>query len=263
MKRIVALVLVVVAIVFFASCSGEKYSTDKVSVTFFTANSGSTLVEKQQGLEPNSLIEEPADPVREGFVFTGWYTDYHATEAWDFDTDRIGDKSIIIYAGWTADVYDIVYDLNGGEMISSEYVTQFSPGDYEVLPQAYRQGFLFVAWYTYDWEDASSTIPGDSGMQILPDDVFGTLYLYAHYEPIEVRVTFRANYPIEGEGPENPSPAIVNYGDIIDFPDFEDTDLYSFVGWNVKKDGTGDFYVDGDPFIRTQRIYLYAVWELK
>ena len=38
-------------------------------------------------------------PVKEGFKFTGWYTDRACTQKWDTDTDSIS-GSMTLYAGW-------------------------------------------------------------------------------------------------------------------------------------------------------------------
>ena len=51
--------------------------------------------------------------------------------------------------------------------------------------------------------------------------------------------------------------------DAIDFAVLEDTEGYEFIGWNVKRDGTGAFYENGDTFIRTLRLTLYAIWIAK
>lgn len=45
-------------------------------------------------------ITEPAAPVREGYVFGGWYSDEGCRNAFDFDTAVSGNMSI--YAKWTA-----------------------------------------------------------------------------------------------------------------------------------------------------------------
>ena len=45
------------------------------------------------------LLEVPEDPTREGYTFTGWYTDYSCEEAWD-EAEDIIDSDITLYAGW-------------------------------------------------------------------------------------------------------------------------------------------------------------------
>lgn len=51
-------------------------------------------------LEPGSLIPEPAHPVKDGWVFTGWYSDPTASiRMWDFRNTRIS-TPVTLYAGW-------------------------------------------------------------------------------------------------------------------------------------------------------------------
>jgi uncharacterized repeat protein (TIGR02543 family) len=263
MKKILIAIAMFAMVLTLSACTDQKYETDKANVLFFTANFGSTPVDPYIGVEPGSLIEEPAAPSRPGFTFNGWYKDYQWTDPWDFDTDTVGEDSIILYAGWIPMTFSIIYDLNGGSMVQSTWVTTFQPGDNKVLPQASLTGYTFVAWYTYDWVDESSTIPGDPGYQSLPKEQYEDLYLYAHYEPVSARVSFRVNYPEETGGPEAPSSVTMDYGTVIDFDPLPDTDDYTFIGWNTRPDGSGDFYINGDLFDRTQRITLYGVWEPK
>lgn len=43
-------------------------------------------------------VKCPADPVREGYTFTGWYTDEAHTTEFDFDTEIVA--NITLYAKW-------------------------------------------------------------------------------------------------------------------------------------------------------------------
>lgn len=40
------------------------------------------------------------DPVKEGFTFTGWYTDRDCTDEWDMESDTVT-GSMTLYAGWS------------------------------------------------------------------------------------------------------------------------------------------------------------------
>ena len=263
MKKVFNLLLLVIMVLTLVACSDRKISDDTINVIFFTANTGATPVESYLDLSPNTKIEAPEEPTRNGFLFDGWYKDFYLTEAWDFDNDLVGEFSIVLYAKWIPMLFSIIYDVNGGEMPTIEYPLTFVPGDNKVLPQPKRTGYLFVAWYTYDWIDETSTKPGDAGFQVIPQNYFEDLYLYAHWRAIAVVITFRANYPIVGSGPSNPNSKTIAYGEEINFPVLEDTIDYEFIGWNSRSDGTGDWYINGDLFVRTQRATLYAIWQPK
>ena len=45
------------------------------------------------------LLEEPKPPTREGYTFTGWYTDSSCYELWDVSNDTI-QSDMTLYAGW-------------------------------------------------------------------------------------------------------------------------------------------------------------------
>lgn len=55
---------------------------------------------KRSGNEAGKMIEKPADPQADGFVFLGWYTDETGAREWNFNADIIqGDMTL--YAGWS------------------------------------------------------------------------------------------------------------------------------------------------------------------
>ena len=45
------------------------------------------------------LLDVPEPPTREGYRFTGWYTDYACIEIWDVETRTI-EQDMTLYAGW-------------------------------------------------------------------------------------------------------------------------------------------------------------------
>ena len=45
------------------------------------------------------LLNEPSPPTREGYIFSGWYTDSSCYELWDMNNDTI-QSDMTLYAGW-------------------------------------------------------------------------------------------------------------------------------------------------------------------
>lgn len=48
----------------------------------------------------SDVLSLDCDPVKEGFTFTGWYTDRDCTNEWDMSTDAVT-GSMTLYAGWS------------------------------------------------------------------------------------------------------------------------------------------------------------------
>lgn len=75
----------------------EKYKSCAVS---FETNSDSRP--GRVGVLQGKSIAEPAAPVREGYVFTGWYTEAACENAWNFS--KAVDEDMTLYAGWVKGV---------------------------------------------------------------------------------------------------------------------------------------------------------------
>lgn len=72
----------------------------KVTVTF-DSNQG-TAVDSQL-VAVGDKVAKPADPTKEGYTFTEWFTDEDCTKAYDFDAAVDGAKpELTLYAGWKA-----------------------------------------------------------------------------------------------------------------------------------------------------------------
>ena len=72
----------------------------KVTVTF-DSNQG-TAVDSQL-VAVGDKVAKPADPAKEGYTFTGWFTDEDCTKAYDFDAAVDGTQSeFTLHAGWKA-----------------------------------------------------------------------------------------------------------------------------------------------------------------
>ena len=83
-----------------ANADGTYGVKQAVTVTF-DSNEG-TAVDSQ--LVPvGDKVAKPTDPTKEGYIFTGWFTDKDCTNAYDFDVDVDGTQpEFTLYAGWKA-----------------------------------------------------------------------------------------------------------------------------------------------------------------
>jgi uncharacterized repeat protein (TIGR02543 family) len=267
-KKAISFVALLLAL---ASCNGSSVSSE-YNVYFFTANTAAVQVETIFNQKPGEFIEKPQDPTRDGFDFLAWYLDLEYTTPWVFETDRMPQESIVLYAKWAPTIRTITYRLNGGEMVNESYPTTFVPGQSFVLPQARRTGFLFAGWYFYDqiledYPNNEGTKPGDPSLTTLPSSAFENIELFAHWSAIKVVLTLRPSHPGGTSVVPNPANRIVAYGSIINygtnFPaDYGIVNGHRFMGWNSKLDGTGTWYPNGGIFTRTLAITLYGQWQI-
>ncbi len=90
--NIVIIVLVAALLVCFAYGIAHRGYT----ITFDSL--GGTAVESRKQMY-GELLEEPEAPVREGYVFDGWYRDQNTAYPWNQEEDVIT-ESMTLYAGW-------------------------------------------------------------------------------------------------------------------------------------------------------------------
>lgn len=83
-----------------------RYMKDSVTVSFFIG-SGSGSFDPVTLNNGSLLILPEEDPVREGYAFTGWFTDPSCTML--FDSSKTITRDCILYAGWTVQNYKITF----------------------------------------------------------------------------------------------------------------------------------------------------------
>ena len=101
------------------SCTASDLTliiTNECTVSF-ESNGGSVI--SNVTVKIGEKLDPFEAPVREGYVFGGWYTDVHLTEEWDYDT--IIDSNITLYAKWivsndesSATTDEVVDPIEGG-----------------------------------------------------------------------------------------------------------------------------------------------------
>jgi uncharacterized repeat protein (TIGR02543 family) len=256
---------------FLSSCNGSSSIDPEFNVYFYTANVNANTVDTIFNQEPGTLIEKPEDPTRSGFEFLGWYDNVGLTNAWDFTVDLMPEASMVLYAKWEVGTRSIIYNLNGGTMTTQNYKEEYFPGENVLLPQARRLGYTFRGWFNYDqnfvlYPNSEGTKPGDKPIVTIKSSSFENIVIYAHWSVIQAVVSFTSNHQGGPSVVPNPGTIRVNYGTIISFgtnfpQDFGTVAGYLFLGWNSKKDGTGDWYNNDTVFIKTSSIMIFGQWQ--
>ena len=109
-------------------------------------------------VEKGKRIPQPADPVREGYLFTGWYKDPTLLSMWDFAVETVN-ANIILYAGWRSEAEPEPPIIPEPEVIQYEVVFEYYNGDPNLVilvdegalipkpADPSREGYTFTGWY--------------------------------------------------------------------------------------------------------------------
>ena len=91
-------------------------------------------------------VAQPAAPVKEGYIFAGWYAEETCLNEWDFSRGVKGNMTL--YAKWTKGetLYKISYVLNGGTF-TTDPIASYTGGEKISLPAPQREGFIFLGWF--------------------------------------------------------------------------------------------------------------------
>ena len=181
------------------------------------------------GRNPSSVTAEESvelsEPVREGYIFLGWFDSEEGGERYESVGGRNA-SNLTLYALWqrTDELFTVLYELNGGTP-EGENPASVGAGEVHKLWGASREGYDFVGW---------NDMPDGSGnyYQSLYG-ITGDLTLYAVFTP---RV-YLVRYVYEGiyEG-QSANPNYITYGEEVELLPVW---LYGheFAGWYTAEEG--------------------------
>lgn len=142
----------------------EKYEgtiTEPYHTVDFQVDSSSILNQYFVGIDTATALK-PADPTKEGYTFTGWFSDEALATPYDF-TGAV-DKNITLYAGFKAATYTVTYDPGEYGTGSIPAGTKEHGVDFILSTDTFtRQGYAQYGWadlvegYTYSLGGTYST----------------------------------------------------------------------------------------------------------
>lgn len=120
----------------------------------FESNGGSAL-EALSVLNGKSFAQ-PNDPVRDGFVFVGWYVDSEFKAPFAFQAEPVT-SDITLYARWSEELlggveYTVEFDANYEDAENPAAMTT-SGGKLFGLPTVDREGYEFKGWWVSEKEN--------------------------------------------------------------------------------------------------------------
>lgn len=206
----------------------------------FDPNGGSAVAE--QSVVYNGTATMPEQPVREGYVFEGWFS---GETQFDFAAAITGD--VTLTAKWSPRGYSISYVLGGGTNAAGNPSGYTVESDTITLGAPTREGYTFAGWY--DAEENGSLVT-----QIAAGSK-GNITLYAAWQANSFEVDFVAN----GGTLDGADTQKVTAGGTVAYAE-PVRENYLFVGWFTDEALTVR-YDFKTPV--TGSLTLYAKWRLQ
>ena len=226
------------------ACNQETESQD-VSFTVLFSVDGEIYAEVTTS--NNATISMPANPVKDGYVFDGWYWD-DGTWLEPFTVASLANRplqdQVVLYAKWITEqealIGTVTFVTNGG--------SQLSPIRSEVIdtsPVSTREGYMLEGWYT------DITL---SNKAAFPLAVEGDMVLYAKWTPIEYTI----DYVLDGGQFDGAVPYGYTIENSVRLPSPTKVG-HTFDGWYASPDHTGQKITSISVGQTGNRTY-YAKW---
>ena len=212
-----------------------KWIWTPFTITFDSQGGSATA---PQDIAERAVIVRPADPVRTGYTFDGWYADDRYTTAWDFDNAVTA--SFNLYAKWTPIPYEVTFNSQGGSSVNAQSVDYGTAAVRPANPE--REGYAFGGWYT----NAACTNAWN-----FDNAVTGALTLYAKWAVNVYLVIF------EYRNGTSFGTLSVNAGEVVVQPADPTREGYEFGGWYTDVACINAWNFDN---VVTGNLDLYAKW---
>ena len=256
-----------------------KWIPQKYTVSFGLGYETSEAAPETQMVDAKTTAEKPADPVRDGYTFIGWYdTDKSGNQLsetpFNFDT-RIT-KNTHLVAHWTTDrTFQLCYKKNGGVGDEPEDNNRYADGSKaSILDKGNLSNTdekkVFLGWSTNKDATTADYQPGEAKEIKADEAVDGVITLYAVWGPKPKTTTliYNANYgvdPTEVSHQENGSTILPNNATVKLYGEKETFTRpgYKLIGWAERADAPKQDYNVGD-FVIVDTVgenVLFAVWE--
>ncbi|WP_339196147.1 InlB B-repeat-containing protein [Paenibacillus sp. FSL P4-0176] len=206
----------------------------------FESNEGSVV--DAQTVNEGVKAMAPAPPTKDGYVFSGWYSDSELMNAYNFTTMMVtGD--LTLYAKWTVYVpitYTVTFESNGGSLVTEQTVNEGAVATAPGAPML--EGYTFDGWYS----DSELMIPYG-----FTEGVIANVMLYGKWTKNSYTVSFNSN---NGSSVSSQS---VSEGDTAVVPDAPTRAGHVFEGW-YSDAGLNESYSFMTPVMNN--LTLYAKW---
>ncbi len=136
------------------STSASSTSASYQPGASFTTNANTTLY----AVWKNNALAQYDFPVRNGYVFDGWYT--AASGGTQVTSETVVDKNMTLYAHWSLATYTVYYDANGGTGAPAEQTKTHGKALTLSTVVPTRKNYTFLGWGT---EESDATVQYQPG----------------------------------------------------------------------------------------------------
>ena len=210
----------------------------------FDSNGGSDVDAVTQTFDSEFLA--PTQPTLEGYDFEGWFTDDETfLKFFTFGTHPLDTN---LFAKWTATVYDISYQLDGGILAEGSTLSYTVEDDLVVFNDPTKTGYTFEGWFD------NNAFDGDVYVAINPN-LMSDLTLFAKFTVNEYTITF------DEAGGTNVDSITQDFATSVTKPTDPTKVGHTFQGWLLE----GQAYVfstmpvDGANLVASWQVNAYAV----
>ena len=169
---------------------------------------GGTVSIFSQTVSSGRITGSLEEPVRDGYVFRGWYQDMGLTRLWDGGKDKVK-SDMTLYAGWDKDTGDSVTEPGNDK--------EFAEGS---SPESQEASYEYQAYFLPAKVDSNQPYVGDT-MPFYEDGVY---YIY---------------YLKDGANSRNHSIFLATTTDFVNYTEYEEVVLESTPGAQDDWIGTG------------------------
>ena len=187
-------------------------------------------------VERGGALARPADPVREGYDFLGWYAGDSDT-AYDFTATVT--SNFTLTAKWAQSEYTVKFDADGGIPTPAAQTLKWGETVCEPEQAPTRDYAIFLGWYA----------EGSDVAYDFATPVTSNLKLVAIWDVVTYKLTFDPN---NGEAP---FVCEVRHGSTCDVPESPTREGMTFAGWVTEDGWEWDFSTR-----ITSDVKLTAIW---
>ncbi len=160
------------------------YLRKEFTITFNTMGADSIdSITKRMG----ESVSAPADPIKTGYKFGGWYEDEDCLEGNEYTFDKIEGRNVIVYAKWIANTYTVVFDKNNDGATGNTPSMERAYDDGKAL---YPSEFIKRGYYVTGWAltPDGEVVYNNSEIANLTEEDGVTVTLYAVWDAKSVAI---------------------------------------------------------------------------